>query len=270
MEKKDGDIINQLQRLEKGLSVITNASESIAILKKEIESNKILIQAAETKIAAKTSIQNIKNDDLSSFKNTNNPSRNNFLIFKLIYLIFNPEDKIPSDDIKKEIPSIKNKCLNRSSEDIKRVMINRLDNVNWITPEFLNKVKMYRQYPYTDLKEMEKISGTCKIILDYFHNLVKYKELYDKIDPSKKKSQHPEEIYNPAKEILIEILTGTKRQLPKENEDSKATLDKAQAEQKSLLAKLAMVEKIFGLLCSNNERWKKDVERLKSEQNNVK
>jgi dynein heavy chain len=35
--RKDGDIINQIQRLEKGLLVVANASESIAGLKKEIE-----------------------------------------------------------------------------------------------------------------------------------------------------------------------------------------------------------------------------------------
>ena len=87
VEIKDGDIINQIQRLEKGLAVITNVSESIARLKKEIESNKLIIQeleknkingekpaninkevsddkffaeAEEAKMAAKTSVQNIK------------------------------------------------------------------------------------------------------------------------------------------------------------------------------------------------------------------
>ena len=177
---------------------------------------------------------------------------------------------MPGDDIKKEIPNIKNKCLNMSSEHIKLRMINLVDNVNWITPEFLNKVKMYRQYPYTDLKEMEKISGACKGILDYFHKLVKYKELYDKIDPLKKKKQHPVQTYNPALEKLLEILPGTQKNLQKEYEDLKEKLDKVQGEQNSLLAKLATMEKIFGPLVSNYELWKKDVERLKSEQNNVK
>ena len=56
-----------------------------------------------------------------------------------MYLIFNPEDKVPGDDIKKELPNIKNKCLNQSADQIKQKMIGRLDNVSWITPEFLEK-----------------------------------------------------------------------------------------------------------------------------------
>ena len=53
-------------------------------------------------------------------------------------------------------------------------MIGRLDNVSWITQEFLDKVKMYREHPYTDPKEMEKISGACKGVVGYFQNLVNY------------------------------------------------------------------------------------------------
>ena len=241
--RKDGDIINQIQRLEKGLLVVANASESIAGLKKEIEEKSVIVEeekkntsevlarlevenekisgekavveqatneaieasaqaakekeeadkafseAEPAKIAARNDAENIKKDDLEKFKNPNNPSRNNFLIFKLMYLIFNPEDKVPGDDIKKELPNIKNKCLNQSADQIKQKMIGRLDNVSWITPEFLEKVKMYREYPYTDLKEMEKISGACKGVVGYFQNLVNYKRLYDIVDPLLKKSQ---------------------------------------------------------------------------------
>ena len=180
-----------------------------------------------------------------------------------MYLIFNPEDKVPGDDIKKELPNIKNKCLNQSAEQIKQKMIGRLDNVNWITPEFLEKVKMYRQHPYTDLKEMEKISGACKGVVGYFHNLVKYKELYDIVDPLMKKSQQAAATAAAAmakKEELekkLEIVSGTQRKLQKEYDDSKAKLDKVQEEQNTLLTKLATAEKFIGLLASNNERWKK-------------
>ena len=327
--RKDGDIISQIQRLEKGLAVVANASESIAGLKKEIEAKTVIVEeekkntsevlarlevenkkisgekeivekatneaieasaqaakekeeadkafaeAEPAKIAAKADAENIKKDDLEKFKNPNNPSRNNFLIFKLMYLIFNPEDKVPGDDIKKELPNIKNKCLNSPAEQIKQKMIQRLDNVNWITPEFLDKVKMYRQHPYTDLKEMEKISGACKGVVGYFHNLVRYKELYDIVDPLMKKSQQAAATAAAAmakKEELekkLEIVSGTQRKLQKEYDDSKAKLDKVQAEQNSLLAKLATAEKFIGLLASNNERWKKDVERLKSDQKNI-
>ena len=54
-------------------------------------------------IATKADIENIKNNDLQSFKNISNPSKNNYLIFKLLYLILNPEDKIPRRRYKKRI-----------------------------------------------------------------------------------------------------------------------------------------------------------------------
>ena len=130
-------------------------------------------------IAAKADIENIKNNDLQSFKNISNPSKNNYLIFKLLYLILNPEDKIPGDDIRKELPNIRNKCLNLSADKIKQSLLSRLNDINWITPEFLDKVKMYREYPYNDLNIMDNISTACKGILGYFHNLIKYKELCD-------------------------------------------------------------------------------------------
>ena len=55
-----------------------------------------------------------------------------------------------------------------------------LQDITWITPEFLRKVRMFREYPYTDPKAMESISLGAKDITVYFQNLMKYKELYDK------------------------------------------------------------------------------------------
>ena len=105
-------------------------------------------------------------------------------------------------------------------------MINRLDNVNWITPEFLDKVKMYRLPPYTDLKVMEKLSSVCKCILCYFHNILRYKEIYDSVEPVLKKSQQATVIAETAlakKEELenkIKILSETQSQLQKEYNNS--------------------------------------------------
>ena len=327
--RKDGDIENQIQRLEKGLAVVANAAESIEGLKKEIEAKSVVVEeekkntsevlarlevenekisgekavvekatteaieaseqaakekeeadkafaeAEPAKVAARNDAENIKKDDLDKFKNPSNPSRNNFLVFKLMYLIFNPEDKVPGDDIKKELPNIKNKCLNASSDQIKAKMISRLDNVSWITPEFLEKVKMYREHPYTDPKEMEKISGACKGVVGYFQNLVNYKRLYDIVDPLLKKSQQAAATAQAAQtkkeelERKLELVSGTQRKLQKEYDDSKAKLDKVQDEQNTLMNKLATAEKFIGLLASNNERWKKDVERLKSDKINI-
>ena len=56
-------------------------------------------------------------------------------------------------------------------------MIDRLDNLSWLTTEFLDKVKMYREFPFTYPNMMKNISGACKVVVGYFQNLVNYKIL---------------------------------------------------------------------------------------------
>ena len=75
-----------------------------------------------------------------------------------MYLIFNPEDKVPGDDIKKELPNIKNKCLNQSADQIKQKMIGRLDNVSLITPEFFEKVN--KRGGFDDIERDNRIANT--------------------------------------------------------------------------------------------------------------
>ena len=152
------------------------------------EADKALAEAEAAKKAAQNFIDSIKNDDLNQFKNQNKPSKNYFLIYKLIYLIFNPNEKVPSDNISKELPNIKNKCLKENTTQFKKTMTDRLNDISWITPEFLNKVKMYTEFPYTDPKQMENISATCKIMVSYFHNLINYKTLYEKYEQLAKKA----------------------------------------------------------------------------------
>ena len=153
----------------------------------KLEADKALAEAEAAKKATQNYIASIKNDDLAQFKNQNQPSKNHFIIFKLFYLIFNPSEEVPSDDIKKELPNIKNKCLKANLAQIKKTMIDRLNDISWITPEFLDKVKMYTEFPYTDPKMIESISVGCKIVVSYFHNLLNYKRLYDKYEQLMKK-----------------------------------------------------------------------------------
>ena len=153
------------------------------------EADKAFAEAEAAKIAAHNYIDSIKSDDLAKFKNQNKPSRNYFLIFKLFYLIYNPNEELPGDDIRKELPNMKNKCLNAAVSQLKKVMINRINDISWITPEFLDKVKMYTEPPFTDPKAMENISVGCKMVTCYFQNLLNYKKLYDKYENLKNKSQ---------------------------------------------------------------------------------
>jgi len=186
------DVENEKISGEKAIveKVRNEANETSAqVSKMKEEADKAFAEAEAAKIAAHNNIDSIKNDDLAKFKNQNKPSRNYFLIFKLFYLIFNPKEKLPGDDIIKELPNIKNKCLNLTPTQIKKIMIDRLYDISWITPEFLDKVKMYTEFPYTDPKVMKNISVECKIVVCYFHNLLNYKRLYDKYENFMKKSQ---------------------------------------------------------------------------------
>ena len=291
-DRKDGDILNQIQSLEKGLACVSNSYESIITLKKEIEiksvaveeekknlsetlaklenkkisgenaikekeeADKAISEAETAKINARKNVENIRKNELEQFKNVNKPSRNHFLILKLMFLIFNPEDKIPSDDIKKELPNIKNKCLNQSVEQIKQKLISRIDNISWITNEFLEKVQMYREYPYTDLNKMEQISRPCKSVIGYFQNLIKYKRLYDIAAPLKKKSQQ----VGKAEAASVQ----KNEELEKEFNESKTKLDKVLEEQNTLFKKLLVAEKFINALAFIKDRWKNDVEKLKS------
>ena len=142
------------------------------------EVDKAFAEAEAAKKAAQKYVESIKNNDFN-FKYQNNPSRNIYLIFKLFYLIFNPNEEIPGDDIKKELPNMKNKCLNSPVAQLKKTMINRINDISWLTHEFLDKVKMYTEPPFTDPKAMENISVGCKMVTCYFQNLLNYKKLYD-------------------------------------------------------------------------------------------
>ena len=329
VQRKDGDIENQISRLEKGLQVVANASASIAVLKEKIEkksveveaeqkktnevlarleienekisgekkiveeataeaqeasaqaekekaeADKALAEAEPAKEQAKADASNIKTDDLNKFKNPNNPSERNFQVFKLMYLIFNPEDKMPGNDMKKELPNIKSKCLNASADSLKQKMIQKLENITWVTPEWLEKVKMFRQPPYTDLNEMAKISGAVRGIVSYFHNVCIFNEKYLIVQPLLERSQKAAEtsrLANEKKETLekrLEEVSGAQRKAQAEFDETKANKERVEKEQAELMEKLATAEKFIGLLASNNARWKEEVIKLKSDKVNI-
>ena len=158
-----------------------------------------------------------------------------------MFLLFNPEANMPSDDIKKELFNIKNRCLMVSSKDIKHVMKKILQDINWITPEFLRKVRMFREYPYTDPKAMESISTGAKYITVYFQNLMKYKELYDKVN----RKEEPAKNKLAEIKVIIETEINKNKKSLKELDDSKKEAEK---EKNSLLAKLSSCEKLLGLI----------------------
>ena len=89
-------------------------------------------------------------------------------MMKLFYLIIQPNEQMPGDDIKKELPNMKNKWLIFAEIQLKKVMLERINNISCIAPEFLTKP------PFSDSKAMENISVECKVVICYFKNLLNY------------------------------------------------------------------------------------------------
>ena len=136
-------------------------------------------------------INNINNEDFKNFINQKNPSKKEYLILKLIFLIVNPEDKneIPGLIIKKDLEIMDNLCFNKGINIIKQQLIERLDDISWISSEFLKENKIFIKHPYNDLKEMEKVSELYKNFFGYFNSLINYKMLYERYKPLLKKSE---------------------------------------------------------------------------------
>jgi len=62
--RKDGDNANQIQSLEKGLTIVSNAYESISALKKEIEAKSVTVEKEKKNISdvlSNLEIENKKN-----------------------------------------------------------------------------------------------------------------------------------------------------------------------------------------------------------------
>ena len=132
-------------------------------------------------------------------------------------------------------------------QDIKKKLIKLLDDINWVTPQFLQKVNFYREYPYIDANKMESLAAGCKDILFYFHNLVKYKELYDKynsLNESSKLSKEKEEAKNRVEEIKKII----KSEIEKNKNSLKEFDDTKNSEKNKLLDKLTAAENLLELL----------------------
>ena len=209
IEEKDElnktELLNRLYLMENEIitsieEIITNISNKANDLSElaEKEKNKSVKKyemCHPPKIEAINYVNNINNDILEKFIHKKNPSKKEFLILKLIFLIINPENKplIPGLIIIKDLQTMENECFNKGPDIMKQKMIERLDNINLITSQFLEENKIFREYPYTSLIEMEKISNFYKNFFGYFNSLINYKRLYDVYEPIKKKYEQIKE-----------------------------------------------------------------------------
>ena len=126
---KENDNLDELKQLyEEFISEVTKTKKG-----KEEEANKAQEELKEAIRKTEESVDIIDEGNLSSFKNMNKPSVSIMEIFKLMFLLFNPESDFPKDS---ELALIKSKCLNMSPKDIKKKMKMILQDISWITPDF--------------------------------------------------------------------------------------------------------------------------------------
>ena len=194
---KKNEYLNKLNKIEN--DIITQINEKIIkineksnnLLNEKNNINEKIELCQQNKIKSINFINNINNEDFKNFINQKNPSKKEYLILKLIFLIVNPEDKneIPGLIIKKDLEIMDNLCFNKGINIIKQQLIERLDDISWISSEFLKENKIFIKQPYNDLKEMEKVSELYKNFFGYFNSLINYKMLYERYKPLLKKSE---------------------------------------------------------------------------------
>ena len=186
LNKIENDIITQINE-----KIIKINEKSNNLLNEKNNINEKIELCQQNKIKSINFINNINNEDFKNFINQKNPSKKEYLILKLIFLIVNPEDKneIPGLIIKKDLEIMDNLCFNKGINIIKQQLIERLDDISWITSEFVKENKIFIKHPYNDLKEMEKFSELYKNFFGYFNSLINYKMLYERYKPLLKKSE---------------------------------------------------------------------------------
>lgn len=184
---------NLISEINEKIIIISNKSENLfnQALKEKNNAIEKFKSYESHKIESINFIKNINNDNFEKFLNQKNPSKKELLIIKLIFLIINPEGKaqIPGLIIKKDLETMENECFKKGIVKIKKIMIERLNDISWLTSEFLEDNKIFMKYPYNDLKEMENISELYKNLFGYFNSLINCKELYDIYKPLMKKSE---------------------------------------------------------------------------------
>ncbi len=263
-------LVVEQAKIEKENEIVSAATEralaeSEKAEKEMKEANSALAEAEPIKVKALDDAQKIDPNKLNEFKNQNKPSENAIEIFKLLYLIFFPNEKnIP------DINVIKSKCLNQDAKQIMNKLIEKLmQPLDWINEQFLVKVDKYLKPPFNDDTFLKNISAAAHGVAGYFGNLIKYKKAYDFVNPIIIKASEAKVAADRANEEKrgyvekLEIVLAQKREIEESYEKSKAEKEAVELEKQLLDEKLSIAENFIGLLAGNNQRWKEEVARLK-------
>ena len=187
--KEKIDII--ISEIDQKIISISNEIKLLSelVLKQNDEANHYLKLCDPFKNEAIKYINEINEIELEKYINKKNPTKKEFMILRLIFLIINPEAKakIPGLIIIKDLEIMKQECFNKGPDIIKQKLIERLDYLSVITPDFFEDNKLFTEFPYNDLLEMEKISNFHKNFFGFFQNFIKCKKSYDIYEPFLKK-----------------------------------------------------------------------------------
>ncbi len=115
-------------------------------------------------------------------------------------------------------------------------------------------------------------SQAAAYLCNWVVNLVSYNEIYKKVKPLMDESRRAQEEVEKARQALSEVkarvaavnekVEGLRRKL----EEAEATRDKVEAEAETLQTQLALAQRLVNGLADENERWGKNVEKLKEQE----
>lgn len=227
------------------------------------EAEEALSEAIPIKEAAKNEAQNIDEKELEGFKASTNPSENAKDVFKLIYIILYPTDKVP------DFAGIKAKAFNQPVKAVKQTLINKLSDVSFINDDFLKKTEYWTKGKWVNTVELKKISAAVANLMGFFHNLIKYRNEFLRVKPIEEKARNSAAIAEESKKKADELSEKLEKVLVKQRavearyEESKAKKEAVEKEQADLMFRLEKAEMFIGLLSGNNTRWIEEIKRLK-------
>lgn len=124
-------------------------------------------------------IDNINTKDLKDFLNKKIPSKKEFSILKLIFLIANPgeEEKIPGLILLKDLEVMQEECFKKGPDQIKQKMIESLDDLSLISFDIFEKNKSFTNYPYKEMNDFHQN------LFNFFHSFFDCKKSFDIYKP---------------------------------------------------------------------------------------
>lgn len=264
------ELVVENEKISKEQEIVGAAAQEAALKSAqaatdEREAKEALDRAEPIKETARNEAKNIDPKALTELKKMGQPTEDGMGVFQLIYMIFFPKDKSHPTDLN----IIKSKCMNQDSNIIKNKLIEKLEQIEWLDNEFLEKNTKFTKYPFTDAVRMGKVSAAAKNVAIFFQNCVEYKKQFDICKPLKEKSDTARAIAEESSkrkeelEAKFNIILAAKKQVEDRYEASREAKERVEAEQKSLLDKLDMAEKFIALLSGNKTRWTEEVRKLK-------